>query len=133
MSIRPFIRRSVRPSRVIFRPVLGASCAVYAALFKSMSMSKSGEVKPACPSWTSFSVSQYSNPIIKPDSTTCLRILCDKAVDERQLSLLCDIIPGFKRWVMASVVRYGNGSKGINGRNGSSSRGKRIQFNSFQF
>jgi len=40
---------------------------------------------------------QYSNPIIKPDSTTCLRILCDKTVDERQLTLLCDIIPGFKR------------------------------------
>ena len=70
-----------------------------------MDHSKSGEGKSACPSWTSFSVSQYSNPIIKPDSTTCLRILCDKAVDERQLSLLCDIIPGFKRWVMASVVR----------------------------
>lgn len=40
---------------------------------------------------------QYANPIIKPDSTTCLRIMCDKAVDERQLTLLCDIVPGFKR------------------------------------
>lgn len=39
----------------------------------------------------------YSNPIIKPESSTCLRILVDKAVDERQLTLLCDIIPGFKR------------------------------------
>jgi len=40
---------------------------------------------------------QYSNPIIQADSTTCLRILCDKTVDERQLTLLCDMVPGFKR------------------------------------
>jgi len=49
---------------------------------------------------------QYSNPIIKPDSTTCLRILCDKSVDERQLSLLCDIIPGFKRCDMTSPATF---------------------------
>ena len=30
--VRPSIRRSVRPSRVIFRRLLGASCAVYPAL-----------------------------------------------------------------------------------------------------
>ena len=32
-SVRPSVRPSVGPSRVIFRRVLGASCAVYPALF----------------------------------------------------------------------------------------------------
>ena len=36
VSIGPSVRRSVRPSRVIFRRVLGASLAVYPALFMSI-------------------------------------------------------------------------------------------------
>jgi RNA recognition motif-containing protein len=43
-----------------------------------------------------------SNPVFKPDATTCLKILCAKEVDERLLTLLCDIIPGFKRCDMKS-------------------------------
>ena len=35
MSVGPSIRRSVRPSQVIFRRVLDASCAVYSVLFTS--------------------------------------------------------------------------------------------------
>jgi len=49
---------------------------------------------------------QYGNPIIKPDSTTCLRIMVDKAVDERQLTLLCDMVPGFKRCDMKSAGTF---------------------------
>jgi len=40
---------------------------------------------------------QYQNPVIRPETTQTVRILCDKSVDERQMSLLCEIIPGFKR------------------------------------
>jgi len=37
-----------------------------------------------------------------PDATTCVRILCPKEVDERQLTLLCDLFPGFYRCDMIS-------------------------------
>jgi hypothetical protein len=43
-----------------------------------------------------------SNPVFKADATTCLKILCAKEVDERLLTLLCDIIPGFKSADMTS-------------------------------
>lgn len=38
-----------------------------------------------------------------PDATTCVRILCPKEVDERQLTLLCDLFPGFYRCDMISA------------------------------
>jgi len=38
-----------------------------------------------------------------PDATTCVRILCAKEVDERQLTLLCDLFPGFYRCDMISA------------------------------
>lgn len=37
------------------------------------------------------------------DATTCVRILCPKEVDERQLTLLCDLFPGFYRCDMISA------------------------------
>jgi len=37
-----------------------------------------------------------------PDATTCVRILCPKEIDERQLTLLCDLFPGFYRCDMIS-------------------------------
>lgn len=37
-----------------------------------------------------------------PDATTCVRILCPKDLDERQLTLLCDLFPGFYRCDMIS-------------------------------
>ena len=39
LSVGPSVRRSVRPSPVIFKRVLGASCAVYPALFLSVPVS----------------------------------------------------------------------------------------------
>ena len=39
------------------------------------------------------------NPPHDPEATCSLRLLCAKDIDERNLTFLCEIIPGFRRWV----------------------------------
>lgn len=40
---------------------------------------------------------QVAHPIPDPEATCCLRLHCAKEIDERLLTFLCDIVPGFKR------------------------------------
>ena len=43
------------------------------------------------------------NPPHDPEATTSLRLLCAKDIDERNLTFLCEIIPGFRRCVLGLV------------------------------
>ena len=59
-SVRWSVRPSVRPSPVIFKRVLGASCAVYPALFISIIMS----VPCSCTSYSDFVTSTVIMPYL---------------------------------------------------------------------
>ena len=61
------------------------------------------------------------NPPHDPEATASLRLLCAKDIDERNLTFLCEIIPGFKRLVIddSCCICYTSGnSKCATGRNG---------------